>query len=133
LAEPEELNKYDGPGYQVEGIGYDFIPRVLDRTLIDKWYKIGDEDSYYYARRLIAEEGLLVGGSSGSAFAGAVKAIKELNIGKGKRVVVVLPDNIRNYITKHLNNDWMHDYGFIDEAECIKRNTQTLFPTQDWG
>jgi cystathionine beta-synthase len=42
LAQPDELNKYDGPGYQVEGIGYDFIPRVLDRTLIDKWYKIGD-------------------------------------------------------------------------------------------
>lgn len=101
--------------YKVEGIGYDFIPRVLDRTNTDKWYKVGDPESFALSRRMIKEEGLLVGGSSGTALAGALLAIKDLNIGEGKRVIVLLPDSIRNYITKFLNNDWMYENGFITE------------------
>ena len=58
---------------------------------------------------------MLVGGSSGTALAGAIRAIKELNIGEGKRVVIVLPDSVRNYMTKHLNNDWLYENGFISE------------------
>ena len=116
LAEPSVLNT-EGPedGYQVEGIGYDFIPRVLDRSLVDEWMKIGDPESFYYARRLIKEEGFLCGGSSGSAMAGAMKYIKDHNIGEGQRCVIVLPDNIRNYITKFINNDWMYEHSFITE------------------
>ena len=112
----------EGPedGYQVEGIGYDFIPRVLDRSLVDEWMKIGDPESFYYARRLIKEEGFLCGGSSGSAMAGAMKYIKDHNIGEGQRCVIVLPDNIRNYITKFINNDWMYEHGFISEKECME-------------
>ena len=64
LAEPPELNTAIS-SYLVEGIGYDFIPRVLDRSPVDKWYKSNDKESFYYARRLIKEEGMLVGGSSG--------------------------------------------------------------------
>lgn len=99
--------------YQVEGIGYDFQPRVLDKTCTDKWMKIGDKDSFYWSRRLIAEEGMLVGGSSGTAMAAAIEICKTLPA--DKRVVVILPDSIRNYITKFLNNDWLYEYGFIDE------------------
>ena len=109
MAEPAELNEGGAGTYKVEGIGYDFIPRVLDRTLTDKWYKVNDQESFEYARRLIREEGMLVGGSSGTALAGAIKAIKDLNIGEGKRVVVLLPDSVRNYISKFLNNDWMYE------------------------
>lgn len=58
---------------------------------------------------------MLVGGSSGTALAGALKAIKDLKIGKDKRVVVVFPDSVRNYMTKFLNNDWMYENGFISE------------------
>jgi len=65
LAEPPELNTTIA-SYLVEGIGYDFIPRVLDRSPVDKWYKSSDTDSFYYSRRLIKEEGMLVGGSSGN-------------------------------------------------------------------
>lgn len=76
---------------------------------------------------------MFVGGSSGTALAGAMKAIKELNIGEGKRVVVVLPDSIRNYMTKFINNDWMYENGFITEEECIKLNTSSLVSNKDWG
>ena len=58
---------------------------------------------------------MLCGGSSGTALSAAVELIKELNIGEGKRVVVLLPDSVRNYITKFLNNDWMYENGFITE------------------
>lgn len=61
LAQPEPLNESDVSFYEVEGIGYDFIPTVLDRTVVDKWYKINDKESLPLARRLIREEGLLCG------------------------------------------------------------------------
>ena len=134
LAQPESING-PGPegGQQVEGIGYDFIPRVLDRTLADYWIKGPDKESYLWARRLMREEGLMCGGSSGTAFWAAVKYIKENNIGKGKRVVVVLPDNIRNYMTKHLNDDWMYERGYISEADCAAGAKSDLIPNEDWG
>lgn len=115
LAQPDSLNGPIG-SYFVEGIGYDFIPRVLDRSVVDKWVKTNDMDSFVLSRRMIREEGLLCGGSSGSALAGALKAIRELNLGKGKRVVVVLPDSVRNYMTKFLNDDWMADNEFMDPS-----------------
>lgn len=101
LALPETLNKaHENEPYKVEGIGYDFIPEVLDRKSVDHWYKTGDKESFLYSRRLIAEEGLLVGGSSGSAIAGLVQASNDGLIGKGDTVVVILPDSIRSYLTK---------------------------------
>jgi cystathionine beta-synthase len=65
--------------------------------------------------------------------AAAVRLIKELNIGEGKRVVVLLPDSVRNYITKFINNDWMYENGFISEEECTKLSSSTLVPSKDWG
>ncbi|POM80042.1 Cystathionine beta-synthase, partial [Phytophthora palmivora] len=70
LAQPESLNdKNRLQPYKVEGIGYDFIPDVLDRSLVDRWEKTNDQESFIMSRRLIREEGLLCGGSSGSAMA----------------------------------------------------------------
>jgi len=108
LALPESLNE-EGANqpYKVEGIGYDFIPDVLDRDIVDKWYKTDDRESFQLARRLIAEEGLLVGGSSGSAMAAMVRAVKELGLGKGDVVVVILPDSIRSYLSKFADDDWL--------------------------
>lgn len=108
LALPAALNEEhrDEP-YKVEGIGYDFIPDVLDRQTVDKWYKTDDKESFQLARRLIAEEGLLVGGSSGSALAAAIKAVKDLGLGKDDVVVVILPDSIRSYLTKFADDDWL--------------------------
>jgi cystathionine beta-synthase len=95
--------------------------------------KIGDEESFYYARRLIKEEGFLCGGSSGTAMAGAMKYIKDNNIGEGKRCVIVCPDNIRNYITKFINNDWMYEHGLMTESECMEANIPKLVPNNVWG
>lgn len=85
------------------------------------------------ARRLLAEEGLFCGGSSGLAMHAAVEYIKKHKIGKDKRCVVLLPDNIRNYITKHLNTDWMYERGYITEQECTESNLSKLVENKDWG
>merc|ERR1712137_1377647 len=98
--------------YQVEGIGYDFLPDVFDGSLVDSWHKCEDKESFINARRLIREEGILCGGSSGSALSGALKAAQELR--EGKRCVVLLPDSIRNYITKFADDRWMYDNQFYD-------------------
>ncbi|KAG2236722.1 hypothetical protein INT48_000720 [Thamnidium elegans] len=112
LAVPETLN-VEGPSYQVEGIGYDFIPDVLKRDLVDVWVKSEDKPSFLMSRRLIRQEGILCGGSSGTAMYAAVQAAKELK--EGQRCVVILPDSVRNYMTKFLNDDWMRERGFTDD------------------
>ena len=96
--------------YLVEGIGYDFFPDVLDNNLVDEYVKTEDEESFIMARRLIKEEGFLCGGSCGSAMVAALKSAKHLD--KDKRCLVVLPDSIRNYMTKFPNDQWMKDQGF---------------------
>ena len=132
MAEPQTLNTQKG-GIEIEGIGKDFIPRCLDKTLIDHWMKGNGKKSYNMARRLLAEEGMMCGGSAGAPMVAAVEYCKEHKIGKGKRVVIILPDNIRNYMTKHLNNDWMYEKGYITEEQCAKASVSDLIPNNDWG
>ncbi|KAI9789943.1 MAG: cystathionine beta-synthase [Piccolia ochrophora] len=108
LAVPEKLNaRFPNEAYKVEGIGYDFVPDVLDQHAVDHWYKTDDREAFSYARRLIAEEGLLVGGSSGSAIAAMVQGVRELKLTKDDTVVVILPDSIRSYLSKFVDDDWL--------------------------
>lgn len=97
--------------YLVEGIGYDFFPDVLDNSLIDRYIKTKDKESFLMARRLIAEEGLLVGGSCGASVFAALEAAKELE--SGKNCLVILPDSIRNYMSKFASDTWMRENNFM--------------------
>ena len=96
--------------YLVEGIGYDFIPDVLDNRLIDQYIKTQDQESFIMARRLIKEEGLLCGGSSGATMVAALSAASILK--DGQNCLVILADSIRNYMTKFPSDDWMKKNGF---------------------
>jgi len=97
--------------YLVEGIGYDFFPEVLDNSLIDRYIKTNDKESFLLARRLIREEGLLIGGSCGAAMSAALIAAKDLK--QGEKCLVLLPDSIRNYLTKFVDDNWMKEQGFL--------------------
>lgn len=112
LAYPPDLNDHDVTFYEVEGIGYDFLPTVLDRSVVDMWIKINDSESLKAARMLIKHEGLLCGGSSGAALAAVLKIAK--TIPAGKRIVFILPDGIRNYMTKFVSDHWMQTRGFLE-------------------
>ncbi|MBL0192638.1 MAG: cystathionine beta-synthase [Myxococcales bacterium] len=107
LAGPSEIKSY-----KVEGIGYDFIPDVLDGGVIDRWIKSNDRDSFRVARQLIRQEGLLVGGSSGAAVWAALQVARGMSA--GQRVVVVLPDSIRNYLSKFVSDAWMRQHGLSE-------------------
>jgi cystathionine beta-synthase len=113
--------------YKVEGIGYDFIPKVLDRSLIDEWVKTTDQPSFLLARRLIREEGLLVGGSSGSAMFAALQAAPRLK--EGQNCVVVLPDGVRNYMSKFVDDKWMRDNGFF-QTKTVEGHVQDILATE---
>lgn len=100
----------DVKSYHVEGIGYDFIPEVINPAKIDKWFKSNDQESFTLARRLIREEGLLCGGSCGATLSGALAEAAELE--EGQNCVVLLADGIRNYLTKFVDDNWMKENNF---------------------
>jgi cystathionine beta-synthase len=126
LALPEKLNETDVTQYKVEGIGYDFVPDVLKRENVDIWYKTEDQESFTLARRIIAEEGILVGGSSGSAMAAVVKYCKDHpELTEDDTIVVVFPDSIRSYLTKFADDEWMKSNGFELETKPKTKDLST--------
>jgi cystathionine beta-synthase len=129
LALPSELNGPIG-SYKVEGIGYDFIPKVLDRKTVDEWLKSNDTDSLRMARRLIKDEGLLVGGSSGAVVQAAIEYAKKHNLGAGKRIVVLAADSVRNYMTKFLSKEWMVENKFLPLSELDLPSAGNVFQNQ---
>lgn len=97
---------------QVEGIGYTYVFDTLHRDRVDRWIKINDKTTMQMVRRLIIEEGILAGESSGAALAAALIAAKDLN--EGQKCVVILPDGIRNYMSKFVTDSWMEARGYKD-------------------
>jgi len=97
--------------YKVEGIGQDFVPGALNFDYIDEMIEVTDKESFLLARRLTREEGLFVGGSSGTAMAGALKLAERLT--ENDVVVVLLPDTGERYLSKIYNDDWMRENRFL--------------------
>ncbi|CAH6719461.1 cystathionine beta-synthase [[Candida] jaroonii] len=130
LAQPESLNE-STESYMVEGIGYDFIPDVLNRQWVDKWIKTDDSESFKLARRIIKEEGILVGGSSGSALQAALEVAKDLT--ENDTVVVVFPDSIRSYLSKFADDEWMKTNGFKVEENSNASQQDKFLSTKTIG
>ena len=103
----------DGRPYLVEGVGEDFWPETYDPSLIDRVVPVSDAQSFYRTRQVSREEGLLIGGSCGTAVDVAITVAAELT--KDDLVVVLLPDSGRGYLSKIFNDQWMTEYGFLIE------------------
>ncbi|MGE5550023.1 MAG: cystathionine beta-synthase [Bacteroidota bacterium] len=112
----------DSPrSYKVEGIGEDFVPYTYDRRVVDDLVRVTDQESFTMARRLAREEGLLVGGSAGTAVAAAVKYAMRFH--RERVMVVILPDTGRNYLTKIFSDEWMAENGFATDARRVSCET----------
>jgi cystathionine beta-synthase len=108
-----------GRPYLVEGVGEDFWPPTYDPSLVDRVVAVTDEDSFLTARRVTREEGLLIGGSCGTAVAAALVVGEDL--GPDDLVVVLLPDSGRGYLSRLFDDDWMARYGFLRSGDgaCV--------------
>ncbi len=97
--------------WAVEGIGEDYVPKTFNSQVVDEWIRVGDAESFHVARSLARHEGLLVGGSSGTAMAAGLRFAQRLT--KNDLVVVLCPDTGRNYLSKMYSDEWMIEKGFM--------------------
>jgi cystathionine beta-synthase len=100
--------------YKIEGIGEDFMPSTMDLSLVDRVEVVDDKESFLMTRRLTREEGILAGGSSGSALVAAMRVAHEVDDPEAL-LVVLLPDTGRNYLSKIYNEEWMRSNGFLEQ------------------
>jgi cystathionine beta-synthase len=118
-ADPEgSIFSGDVHPYLTEGIGEDFWPRTFDPSTVDRYVRVTDRDAFRMARRITREEGILVGGSSGTAVVAAVEIAREL--GPDDVVVVILPDTGRNYLSKLYSDTWLLQYGLTERPEVVR-------------
>ncbi|MFH0881177.1 MAG: pyridoxal-phosphate dependent enzyme, partial [Lentisphaerota bacterium] len=129
-ADPEgSILSGDSPrSYKVEGIGEDFIPKTFNRQVVDEMVRVSDKESFNAARRLARLEGMLAGGSSGTALAAALKFAQRLK--RPHYIVVILPDTGRNYLSKIFNDVWMQENGFWEGQTCHRLSVGEVLRTK---
>ncbi len=110
--------------YKVEGIGEDFLPTTLDLSVVDEMLQVGDKESFLVTRRLVKEEGIFCGGSSGTAMAAALRYAQAL--GPDRLVVVILPDSGSRYLSKVFDDEWMREMGFLESSWAEARASDVL-------
>jgi cystathionine beta-synthase len=103
--------------YLTEGIGEDFWPETFDPSVVDRWVRVSDRDALLTARRVTREEGILVGGSTGTAMWAALQVAREMD-DQGKLFVVIFPDTGRNYLSKLYSDSWLMQYGLLDRPRA---------------
>jgi cystathionine beta-synthase len=110
--------------YLTEGVGEDFLPGTYDPSIIDRWVRVSDRDAFAMARRITREEGILSGGSCGTAMVAAREVVRDLTAtdgGTAAVVVVLLPDSGRNYLSKLYNDEWMRINGLLPTTGSATR------------
>ncbi|HEY8845603.1 MAG TPA: pyridoxal-phosphate dependent enzyme, partial [Candidatus Limnocylindrales bacterium] len=115
--------------YLTEGVGEDFVPGTYDPKVVDRWVRVSDRDAFAAARRLTREEGILAGGSCGTALVAALAVARELTQsgeGADKVIVVLLPDGGRNYLSKLYNDEWMRVNGLLATTGAVTRVAELL-------
>jgi cystathionine beta-synthase len=105
--------------YLVEGVGEDFMPGTFDPTVVDRFVRVSDRESFRMARAVTRQEGILVGGSCGTAVAAALLVARELDDADAT-IVVLLPDSGRQYLSKVYSDSWMLQYGMLDRPDVIR-------------
>src|SRR5581483_276720 len=110
--------------YFVEGIGKDTWPKTMDAAVVDEWVRVSDRDSFQTARRLAREEGLLAGGSAGTTVHAALEVARKL--GPEARILTLLPDSGRSYLSKFLDDNWMLEHGFLERTAPAPTVAQLL-------
>ena len=122
-------------GYLVEGVGEDFWPPTFDRSIVDRWVPVSDKDSFLTTRRLAMEEGILAGGSCGTALWAALEVARGID-DPNAMIAVILPDGGRSYLSKIFNDAWMTQYGFLERAgdlavgDVLSRKTAGAHPNE---
>ena len=115
--------------YLTEGVGEDFFPGTYDPTVVDRWIRVSDRDAFAMARRLTREEGILAGGSCGTAMVAALEVVREVAdtpTGRDAVVVVLLPDSGRSYLSKIYNDEWMRANGLLATIGATTRVAELL-------
>ena len=110
--------------YLTEGVGEDFFPGTYDPSVVDRWVRVSDRDAFAMARRITREEGILSGGSGGTAMVAArevVRGLAETPDGRDAVVVVLLPDSGRSYLSKIYNDEWMRANGLLATTGAVVR------------